>query len=237
MYFLFRQITANEAKYLNGVWTADELIDKSVKFFEEWKLKKYRKQKKDRLLQRLLDEIEKQGVDDILAEVNAEEGELVLSEDEDKDEEEVRLPPVPVNDVVVHVKCCVCWSDGEGTALNFFSFECGHEFCDDCSTKFFVANPNAHCAVCRLPLTGKRRMFRNNEFVVRASQNPTAVVPRVLTQEERRQENVIFMRRLPANPEPSEADTDIESESESGEIFASAGNVLLPLRPYLLILM
>jgi len=80
-------------------------------------------------------------------------------------------------------------------------------------------------------------MFRNNEFVVRASQNPTAVVPRVLTQEERRQENVIFMRRFPANTEAAtEADTDIESESENGEIFASAGNVLLPLRLYLLIL-
>ena len=171
-----------------------------------------------------------------MAEVNAEEGDLVLSEDEDEDEAEVRLPPVPVSDVVVNVKCCVCWSDGEGTALIFFSFKCGHEFCDQCCTTFFNANPNPHCAVCRLPLTGKRRMYRNNEFVVRASQNPTPVVPRVLTQEERRQENVIFIRGLPANPEPSaantdaatEADTDIESESESGEIFASAGNMLLP---------
>lgn len=181
--------------------------------------------RKDRLLQRLLDEIESQGVDDILAEVNAEEGDLVLSEDDDEDEEEHRLPPVPAGDVVVHVQCCVCWSDGEGTALNFFSFVCGHEFCDGCCTRFFSQSPYPTCAVCRIPLTGKRRMFRNNQFLVRASQNPTIPVPRVLTQEERRQENVIFMRSIPANPE---AGTFNEVESDSGEIvFDSAGNNLI----------
>jgi hypothetical protein len=48
-------------------------------------------------------------------------------------------------------------------------------------------------------------------------------MPRVLTQEERRQENVIFMRSLPRNPNAAEADTEIdtgtESETETGEIF------------------
>jgi hypothetical protein len=210
--------------YLSGQWTADDLIDNSVKFFENWKVKKYRKMQKDRLLQRLLDEIENQGVDDILAEVNAEEGDIVLSEDDDEDEDEVRLPPVPGGDVVVNVKCCVCLSDGEGTALNFYSFECGHEFCDYCCTRFYAANPYPNCAVCRNPLAGKRRMFRNNEFVVRPSQNATPAMPRVLTQEERRQENVIFMRSLPRNPDAAEADTEIdtdtESETETGEFFA-----------------
>jgi len=227
---LISQIFANESKYLNAQWTADDLIDNSVKFFEDWKLKKYRKMKKDRLLQRLLDEIESQGVDDILAEVNAEEGDIVLSEDDDEDDEERRLPPVAAGDVIVHVKCCVCLSDGEGTDLNFFSFDCGHEFCDGCSTRFFSVNPSPQCAVCRLPLTGKRRMYRNNDFVVRASQNPTVPVPRVLTQEERRQENVLFMRSLPANPEATvaaaEVDTDNDVESDNGDIFASAGNIL-----------
>ena len=220
--FLFRQISDNETKYLNGTWTADELLDHSVRFFEDMKIKKYKKMRKDRLLQRLLDEIESQGVDDILAEVNAEEGDIVLSEDDDEDEEEHRLPPVPAGDVVVHVQCCVCWADGEGTALNFFSFVCGHEFCDGCCTTFFRENQFPTCAVCRIPLTGKRRMYRNNQFIVRASQNPTLPVARVLTQEERRQENVIFMRGLPANPE---ADTFSEVESDSAEIvFASAGS-------------
>ena len=182
---------------------------------------------KDRLLQRLLDEIESQGVDDILAEVNAEEGDLVLSEDDNEDEDEVRLPPVPGGDVVVNEKCCICLSDGEGTALNFYSFDCGHEFCDSCCTGFYAVNPYPTCAVCRNPLAGKRRMFRNNEFVVRASQNPTQPMPRILTQEERRQENLIFMRSLPLNPDATEADTEIETDSETegerGELFAPPG--------------
>ena len=223
VFLLCREICANEAKYLNGEWTADELIDNSVKFFEKWKVKKYRKMQKDRLLQRLLDDIESQGVDDILAEVNAEEGDVVLSEDDDEDEDEVRLPPVPGGDVVVNEKCCICLSDGEGVALNFYSFKCGHEFCDACCTRSYAANPNPNCAVCRMPLSGKRRMFRNNEFVVRASQNPTPSMPRVLTQEERRQENINFIRGLPQNPDAHEADTEIDTETDNGELFASTG--------------
>jgi|SanBayMetagenome_1026888.scaffolds.fasta_scaffold22667_1 hypothetical protein len=220
----YRKITANEVKYLRGQITADQLIDQSVHYFEQWKVSKFRKMRKNRLLQKLLDEIENQGVGDILAEVNSLEEEIILSEDSDEEEERRMGPTDPLGSVEVLETCCVCLGDGGESVLNFFSFKCGHQFCDDCCNGFFAASLIPTCAVCREPLrqADKRRMYRNNRFVVRPSQAPRPV-PRVLTQDERRQENILLMagRRLHLQDQVIE-----ESEPETTEdevFFASSG--------------
>ncbi len=217
--------------------TADGLVDQSIKYFVDLKIKKYRKAQKNKLLQKLLDEIESQGVNDILAEVNAEEGELFLSEDED--DEAVRRPVSnPIDNIIVTEKCLVCLNESgaDGVDLHFFNFECGHRFCADCIPRLFNGRENTTCAFCRAPITmqAKRRVFAT-DYVVRSSQEePTRQAPRVLTPEERRQENVLLMAsRL--NRDPAEAvepvddsDTELdrviaEEEEDEEVVFVEAG--------------
>ncbi len=219
-------------KYLRGQITADQLIDQSVHYFEQWKVSKFRKMQKNRLLQKLLNDIESQGVGDILAEANSLEEEIVLSEDSDE-EEDLRMGPIdPLGNVEVHEKCCVCWRDGGEEVLTFFSFGCGHQFCDNCCNNFFANSLAPSCAVCRKPLNmaDKRRMFRNNGFVVRPTQAPRPV-PRVLTQDERRQENVQLMAARGQNLQ-DEVIEDSEPETTEDEVFFASSGIYTQLLSY-----
>jgi hypothetical protein len=227
-----RRITANEVKYLRSQLTADGLIDASVHYFEDFKVAKYRKSQKNKLLQKLLDEIERQGVDDILAEVNLDEEDIVLSEDED--EEELRRPPGdPLSNYVAHEKCLICMRDGGEADLIFFNFECGHKYCDSCINDLFLNKFTVPCCYCRKPmnLNEKRRVFPS-DFVVRPSQGASArPEPRILSQDERRQENVLMMaaRRAGLEEEHEEqSDTELERviAEEEEVLFAQLGKLI-----------
>ena len=211
LYIYFcRQISANERKYLAGVITAEGLVDRSVHYFQDWKVKKYRQQKNNKLLQKILDDIEKLAEDELLAEMNAEEPELILSDDEEE-EEVARLPVPGLDGAEVRATCEVCrMGDEDHEVMNFFSFDCGHEFCDRCANVLLAQG--APCPECRSVLAGMRRMYHNLRYVVKATQQPSKPVPRVLTQDERRQENVLLMQRRPYQPELNDLSSDDEAE-------------------------
>ena len=216
----YRRIALNEVKYLRGQLSADDLVDQSIHFFVDLKIKKYRKAQKNKLLQKLLDEIESQGVNDVLAEVNAEEGDLFLSDEEDDE----RPVSNPLANVIVADQCPVCLAESgrNGPELHFYNFECGHKVCEECIPQLFREGPNTSCPFCRAPITlkAKRRVF-NNDYVVRSTQDEAqAQAPRVLTPEERRQENVLLMAaRLNRDPSEPVAPVD-DSDTELDRVIA-----------------
>ena len=162
-----------------------------------------------------MDDIEKLAEDELLAEMNAEEPEIVLSDDE---EEEARLPVPGLDGAEVRATCEVCrMGDEDHEEMNFFSFECGHEFCDRCANQ--LLSQAAPCPECRSEMKGMRRMYHNLRYVVKATQQPSKPLPRVLTQDERRQENVLLMQRRPYQP----ALPDLPSDEEVEEILETAG--------------
>lgn len=180
-------------------------------YFEDWKVQKYRKQRKNKLLQRLLDEIESQSVSDILSDVNATEPEIILSEDEEEDEEGAVAPVPGLDGAHVLETCIVCrQGDEAGVEMNWVSFECGHQFCDPCAEHLLALG--AVCPAARCELKNKRRIYHNINYVIKASQ-PTKPVQRVLTQDERRQENVLLMQGR-AHYQPPQQTDDISSDEE-----------------------
>ncbi len=79
-------------------------------------------------------------------------------------------------------------------------------------------------------MADKRRMFRNNGFVVRPTQAPRPV-PRVLTQDERRQENVQLMAARGQNLQ-DEVIEDSEPETTEDEVFFASSGIYTQLLSY-----
>ena len=188
-------------------------------FFESWKVAKYRKQRKNKLLQRLLDEIESQAVSEILEEVNAEEQELILSSD-DEEEEAARVPLPGLDGAQVLETCVVCRKGDDGEQMTWVSFKCGHQFCETCADRLLALQ--SVCPQARCELKDKRRLYHNVQYVVKSTQSQKQV-PRVLSQDERRQENVLMMRGR-AHSQPPET-VDLASSDDKGLI--DSGNKFL----------
>ncbi len=192
-------------------------------FFENWKLSKYKKQQKNKLLQKLLDEIESQAVLDILDDVNSREAEIIVSDDEE-DEEEARVPVDGVDGARVLIECVVCRrEDGDGEQLTWAVFECGHQYCDPCA-EHLLANGSV-CPQARCELKGKRRIYHNVHYVVKAPQR-SRPLPRILTQDERRQENVILMRGRGHNQQQHDLESSDEEEEEEVAAVPGRSNLL-----------
>ena len=199
-------------------------------YFQNWKVKKYRQQKNNKLLQKILNDIEKLAEDELLAEMNAEAQEIIMSDDEE--EEEPRLPVPGLDGAEVRATCEVCrMGDEDHEEMNFFSFECGHEFCDRCANQ--LLSVSAPCPECRSEMKGMRRMYHNLRYVVKATQQPSKPVPRVLTLDERRQENVLLMQRRPYQPVLN----DLPSDDEVEVILETAGKQLDCLYPFIYLLL
>ena len=182
-------------------------------------MSKYRKQKRNKLLQKILDDIEKLAVDELLSEMNADEPEIILSDDEEP--EEPRLPIPGLDGAEVVATCTVCrMGDEENEEMNWFSFECGHQFCDGCANHLLAER--ALCPACRSELKGLRRQYHNLHFVVKATQ-PQKPLPRVLTQDERRQENVLMMQRRPRPPLLDDFSSDEEAVLDGIPVLETAG--------------
>ena len=177
----------------------DDMMDNDLHFFQSWKKSKYDKLHSNTQERQLLDQIDSQDPAE-LDEANEGEDPLEVSETEGSDVEE---PAAPTEDVFT---CYICYYASD----QWRTFEpCGHMFCLKCCEKMYTTT--GQCGCCKLKIKKMHKSYTNFLFASRSRKLNTKGEK---SQEERRRENALQMRRLSGLPEEEEEE---EEEEEGGE--------------------
>ena len=192
--FHFRKIVDLEMKYLTKKISIDEMMDNAIHFFQSWKKAKYDKIQSNINERQLLDHLDTQDPQE-LDEANEGEDPLDVSEEE----EESDIENEPQDDVFTCGICCLPPEEWRNIQ------PCGHMFCLPCCEKFKLLT--GLCGQCKTPIKELHKSFPNMLFITRGRKAKSGEK----SEEERRRENAVQMRRLSRLPEE-------EGEEEEDEV-------------------
>ena len=190
---------------MDGELSIDELTDRTINIFRSWKLEKMEHLQRNKDAVANLERIENEDPAE-LAEANESQDPINISDIDDSDTE------VSADQREDRLGCFICSNDAVGDGHWGALDPCGHIFCDACCTKFKIANK---CAGCKQPVTKVLPVYATFTFISRAIRaQAEANYERPKTMDERRQENVIAIRRMGALPSsvPPAPNTDTTNE-------------------------
>jgi hypothetical protein len=202
-------IQSVEEKYLNGEITIDQMMDQLIYLFRAWKLSKFESMLKNKEAVNNLDRIENEEPEELPAEFQQDQTEVSDMEDSDteisSDQREDRLG------------CFLCANDAVHESNFAALVPCGHIFCDQCCSKFKAANK---CGGCRTKVDSVFPVYANFTFISRVIRlQAESNYARPKSSDERRQENVMAIRRMGVLPssDPITSDVATDNATSGGE--------------------